>query len=101
VSWGAGRIDVAAIDTLYELRHYSYAGGAWSTGDVVSGNLSAVGELAMTSAGPGALDILYRALDGTLQHAHSSGAAPYVLEATGVAMKGFPAATSSGNVLSA
>jgi hypothetical protein len=100
VSWGAGRIDVAAIGTDYSLHHWSYS-GAWSAGDLVSGTWTAVGQLAITSAGPGQLDILFRGVDATLHHARSNGAPPYSLEATTVAMKGFPAATSTSGVLKA
>jgi hypothetical protein len=100
VSWGPGRIDVAALGTDYKLYHWRYD-GAWHPFEAVSTTAQAVGPLTLTTWGPGRLDILFRGLDGGLYHVRSNGAPPFTVESTGMAIRSLPTALTSPGVLQA
>jgi hypothetical protein len=94
VSWGAGRIDVAAVGTDYRMYHWWW-NGSWNF-EKVSSSALAVGPLALTSWGPSRLDILFRGHDAGLYHMFTStGSAPWTQESTGGVIRQFPAATTT------
>jgi hypothetical protein len=91
VSWGAGRIDVVALGTDYNVYHWRY-NGSWAAELVTTGQ--GVGPMALTAPAANRLDIYYRGLGGNLLHVSSNGGPPFSLENTGLFLRNFPAAAA-------
>jgi hypothetical protein len=100
ISWGPGRIDVVAVDSLYTVVHWFY-NGAWNFEHVTSLSPFAVGPVAVSSWGASRLDIVYRTHGAALAHVYSNnGQAPYNVDSSIAApIRQFPTLTTSPGAL--
>jgi hypothetical protein len=96
VSWGTGRIDVAAFGRDYRLYHWWRSAGSTFNIEQVSGNTLGLGMPALVTWGVDRLDIFFKGSDRALYHASSNGSTPWAIERPGGIILGSPSAVTTG-----